>query len=459
MVRKTVERGKRALIVGDSTEITDQTSLSLDECGVSHGIIQGQRRNRKPWESVHVATIQTLRNRELPPVDLVIADEAHLARSESWEKVIQHYRSSGAYIVGATATPCRLDGKGLGKLFDRIVYGPSIAALTESGWLVPLRIFSPPAPRLQGVHQQAGDFNKAELSAICDKKKLVGDIVAHWLRYAKGMLTAVSATSIEHSKHIREEFRAAGIAAEHVDGTTKKADRKRILAGLPKREYTVLCQVDICGKGWDCPELECLVDAKPTMSLARWLQFIGRGLRIERGIGNLIEAQALGLPIHKKEILLLDHAGNVLRHGMPDEDREWSLDGAEGVKRVSNDTVAPVRTCKACWMVFRSNQQQCPSCGTPYTNRLREIEHEAGELQEIQRQRKQLAIQAWRERQTDDARRRKFDEFIRIGVERGYKPGFAIQRYRAIFLEDPPREWMQTAFIAARAGEGAAVNC
>jgi superfamily II DNA or RNA helicase len=392
-----------------------------------------------------VATIQTLRNRDLPPEDLVIVDECHLCRATTWQTVLEYYRNAGARMIGLSATPIRLDQKGLGKLFERIVYCPSIMDLTEQGWLVPVRIFAPPGADMRKVHTRAGEFDAKERAAACDKAKLVGDIVAHWLKHTKGMLTAVKATSIEHSKHIQQEFRSAGVAAEHVDGTTPKVERKRILAGLPKREYTVLCQVNVCGKGWDCPELEALVDACPTQSLASWLQFVGRGLRISPDTG-------------KTACVLLDHAGNIARHGMPDEEREWSLDGAEFVKRIPKDTVAPVRTCKNCWMVFRSDQQQCPSCGTPYTNRFRQIEHEAGELQEIQRQRKQMAITAWRDRQTEDDRRRKFDEFVRIGLDRGYKPGFAIQRYRAIFREDPPREWMQTAFVAARAGEGAAVN-
>jgi DNA repair protein RadD len=467
MASKAVRRGKRALIIGDSTEIIDQTSASLDECGVPHGIIQGQRRNRKPWEPVHVATIQTLRNRELPPVDLVVADEAHLCRSDSWEKVIQHYKSAGAYIVGATATPCRLDGKGLGKLFDRIVYGPSVAELTSAGWLAPFRIFAPGGPNMHGVGAVAGEFDKAKRAARADKPKLVGDIVQHWLNCARGRRTAVSAASIPHSLHIRDAFRAAGVSSEHVDGTTKHPERKRILQGLPRGEYMVLCQVGIVGKGWDCPELEALVDACPTMSLARWLQFVGRGGRISPATG-------------KTDCILLDHSGNtfakqggqiVRRFGYPDEDREWSLDGAETTQHINRDTVESVRMCKVCWFAFRGSQQRCPSCGTPYTTLIRQPEVEAGELQEITRERKQLAIAAWRERQTDDARlpdderkrradarRKKFDEFIRIGLTRGYKPGFAIQRYRAIFLEDPPREWMQTAFMAARAGEGAAVN-
>jgi superfamily II DNA or RNA helicase len=445
VVSRAVAKGSRVLFIGDSSEIIEQTSAALDQWSVPHGIIQGGRANRKPWENVHVATIQTLRNRELPPEDLVIVDECHLARAITWQRVIEHYRAAGARLLGLSATPVRLDQKGLGKLFDRLVYCPSIIDLTDQGWLVPVRIFAPPGPDLRGVHNQAGDFNKGELSAACDKRKLVGDVIAHWLKHAPGRLTAVSAVSIVHSQHLRDEFRAAGIPAEHVDGTTPREERKRILKGLEAGAFTVLCQVDICSKGWDCKPISCLVDARPTMSLARWLQFVGRGLRISPETG-------------KADCILLDHAGNVRKFGMPDEEREWSLDGAEGVRVKPRDTVESVRMCKQCWMAFRSSEQTCPNCGWRYTGRLNDIEHEAGELQEIQRQRKQMAIQVWRERHPDDARRRKFDEFIRIGVERGYKPGFAIQRYRAIFLEDPPREWMQTAFVAARAGEGAAVN-
>ena len=442
------DRGKRALFLGDSIEIVSQTSKTLAECGVNHGIIQGSHPDRKAWETVHVATIQTLQRRDPPPEDLVIVDEAHLCRAATWHQVIDHYRNAGARIIGLTATPCRLDGKGLGALFDRIIYGPSPAELIERGYLAPFRIFAPPGPAMTAVGKVAGDYDKGKRAAVCDTRKLVGDIVAHWLKHASGKLTAVSATSIVHSQHIRDEFRNAGVKAEHVDGTTPRAERKRLLEGLPKREYEVLCQVNICGKGWDCPELEALIDACPTMSLARWLQFVGRGGRIAPWA-------------QKTECVLLDHAGNVRRFGLPDEEREWSLDGAAGVRTKPRDTEEAVRMCKQCWMAFRSSQQACPNCGWKYTGRLCEIEHEAGELEEIQRQRKATAIEEWLKRQGVPERRAKFLEFVRLGAERGYRPGFAIARYRGIFKEDPPREWISEAMAAAAReedGMGEAVN-
>lgn len=379
--------------------------------------------------------------------DGFLVHNCHLCRAATWQAVLEHYRAAGAKLIGLSATPVRLDRKGLGKLFDGLVYCPSIQDLTEQGWLVPVRIFAPPGPNLRDVKTARGDFDNKQLAAAVDKRRLVGDIVAHWLKHARGRLTAVSATSIAHSLHIRDSFREAGIAAEHVDGTVPRTERQRLLAGLPAREYTVLCQVDICGKGWDCPGLECLVDARPTQSLARWLQFVGRGLRIAPDTG-------------KRDCILLDHSGNVHRpgFGMPDEEREWSLDGEEATRTKPKDTVESIRTCRACWFTFRSSQQTCPSCGTPYTSPLRMPEQEAGELQEIARQRKQQAIDAWRAKQTDEGRRRKWDEWITVARERGYRPGFVLAKFKAVFQADPPREWMSEMWARFRASEGRAVN-
>lgn len=355
------------LFLGDSVEIIEQTSESMSAYGIQHGIIQGQDARRRPWESVHIATIQTLRNRPLPKKDLVFVDECHLARAKSWHTVIQHYIGAGAKVIGLSATPCRLDGKGLGALFQRIVYCPSIADLTTAGYLVPIRVFAPPAPSMDGVHTTAGDYRKDELAVVMDKAKLIGDAVDHYARIAHGRLAILKATGIEHSRHLAAAFVAAGIPAAHCDGETSPDERRRILKSLPAREILVLCQVDICGKGWDCPPVSCGIDCCPTHSLAKWLQFPGRIIRTSDG---------------KRDAILLDHSGNIHRFGMPDDPREWSLEETFRKSKATQEPAEPVRTCRSCFGCFRP-APMCPYCGVAAPPEERKVETVKGDLEEI----------------------------------------------------------------------------
>lgn len=423
-------RQSSVLFIGDSTEIIDQTSETMDFWGVSHGIIQAGNAKRRPWELVHIATIQTLRNRTLPKKDLVFVDECHLSRAKSWHEVIRHYIESGAKVIGLSATPCRLDGKGLGALFQSIVYCPSIEELTRQGYLVPFRIFAPPVPKIdpKQVHTVAGDYNKAELAQVMDKAKLIGNAVEHYGRIARGRLAILAATSIEHSKHLAEAFRAAGIPAAHCDGTTPRDERHRILKSLPAREIMVLCQVDICGKGWDCREVSCAIDCRPTQSLARWLQFVGRAIRPAYGKGDAV---------------LLDHSANVHRFGMPDEEREWSLDESAIKTRAAADPALSVTTCRKCFGTFRSGRDACPYCGAPVQRVARRIEVDPGQLEEIKRQQKLVAVEKWREGMTGEKRRLHFEELRRIGVQRGYKDSWCRVKFHALYNEWPKREWLR----------------
>jgi len=346
-----------------------------------------------------------------------------------------------------TATPIRLDSRGLGgELYQELICGPSIEDLTAQGFLVPIRIFAPARPSLKGVHLQAGDYNSKELATACDKPKLIGDIVDHWHRLGEERQTILFAVSVHHSQDIVSQFTLSGIRCEHLDSKTPDADRAAILRRLASGETRIVSNVGIMSEGFDCPPVSCIVLARPTKSVSLYLQMVGRALRPHPG---------------KTDCLILDHSSGVYEHGLPDEEREWSLDGAAGVRTKPRDTEEAVRMCKQCWMAFRSSQQACPNCGWKYTGRLCEIEHEAGELEEIQRQRKATAIEEWLKRQGVPERRAKFLEFVRLGAERGYRPGFAIARYRGIFKEDPPREWISEAMAAAAReedGMGEAVN-
>ena len=432
-------KGNTVMFIGDSTEIVEQTASTMEWWGLTFGIIQGQHKDRRPWERIHIATIQTLRNRTLPKKDVVFVDECHLARAASWEKVIQHYIDQGAKVIGASATPCRLDGRGLGKLFKRIIYCPSISELTADGYLVPFRIFAPPAPDISKVHTQQGDFKKDELATVMDKAPLIGDAVEHYGKFARGRLAILAASGIQHSKHLAAAFSGAGIPAAHCDGETPTDERRKILKSLPAGEIQILCQVDICGKGYDCPPVSCVIDCRPTQSLARWLQFVGRGIRTSAG---------------KADAVLLDHSGNVHRFGMPDEPREWSLEEkpARGAGK-EDEMVVRITTCRQCFATFRPGPTACPYCNAAIVPEERKVVVAAGQLEEVRPRmvcdscRREMPGAAASDRCTTDTLWGDFGEFGDQSLPPGVCPGVARRAYeiRAVHADPEVAALQKTA--------------
>ena len=229
IIKTAIADGKRILVLAHTREIIRQTSLKLYGHGIEHGIIQaGLVAN--PERPVQVANIQTLWTRAmrldrmpLPPADLLIVDEAHHCPATTYRKIIAEYPN--AVLIGMTATPCRGDGRGLGGIFNVIVETPQVAELIEQKYLVRTRVYAPVDPDLRGVETRHGDYVELQLAVRMDRADLVGDIVSHWHKYGERRKTVCFAVSVAHSLHIRNEFIKSGVRAEHVDGSTPKAER------------------------------------------------------------------------------------------------------------------------------------------------------------------------------------------------------------------------------------------
>lgn len=337
IVRLAVVGGRRVLIVAHRKELLDQASHRLGI--IPHGFIKsGYPQTEAP---VQIASVQTLHNRAKPPAELIILDEAHRAKAKTWLSVLEAYPNIPT--LGFTATPWRLDGKALGDLFEDMVLACTPKELVRDGFLVPVTGFAYDTPDLSGVHRVAGEYNEAELAEIMDRRVILGNIVEQWGKHARELSTVVFATTIEHSKHLTSQFLGAGIRAEHIDGSLARAEREAILARVASGETRVICNVNILTEGTDLPRLKCCVMARPTMSLALYIQSQGRIRR----------------PWENQMARIHDHAGNVFRHGLPDDDRDWSL---EGVGRISEPRT---RTCPICYAIFAPGQK-CPNgCELP----------------------------------------------------------------------------------------------
>lgn len=399
MLRLASLKGKRSWFIVHRRELVKQSVLAFDKIGLKVGIVSSgfSEARRLP---IQVCSIQTLirRHERLPKPDFIVWDEcAHIA-AKSWANLYREH--PGAYHVGLTATPWRLDGSGLEDFFSYMVQGPSVAWLIENGFLSKYRLYAPGKVNTDGVHKRMGDFVQSELALAVDKPSITGDAIKHYTKLCHGKRAVVFCVSVEHSKHVVAQFNAAGIVAEHVDGETDAVERDRAIARFRDGKTTVLSNVDLFGEGFDLPAIEAVIMLRPTVSLALYLQQIGRGLRTYPG---------------KEVAYILDHAGNSMRHGLPDYDRDWSLKGIDQRKKSDKEKSPSVRVCDSCFAAMRSIDKQCRFCGKVFDIKYRKVDQQEGELTEVD------VAQARRVHRMEQGKAGSLAELIELGKRRGYK--------------------------------------
>lgn len=410
IIVRAAERGSRVLFMAHRRELITQAYNRLLRLGVPEsqlGVLMGQDRRNRPGAPVHVASVDTLRNRAKPLADIVFVDECHRSTAKTYRDIAGYYPN--AIHLGLTATPFRANGEGLDDAYDDLLLVASPRQLIDEGHLVEPRVFTVPTealPDLSAVRMKQGDYDQRALAEAVDSKLLVGNLVEHWLRHTNGVRTVAFAVSVAHSKHITEQFRNAGVAAEHLDGSTPTVDRDAILGRLETGETTVVSNCGILGEGWDQPAVKCAILARPTRSTGLYLQQAGRILRPWNGQGAII----------------LDHGGCVLEHGLPQDDRVFTLEGSK--RNRNGKKAAPVRTCPSCFAVLPLSNRVCPECSTVLIDK-RELptEHE-GTLVEVR---------------SEDLKRIELERLWSIAEERGYKPGWVYYRFKERFGEAPPR--------------------
>jgi superfamily II DNA or RNA helicase len=326
-------RHKRTIIIAHREELIRQGVRHIERAGIPSNEI-GVVKAGYPFEPdkpVQVASIQTLVNRELPPVDFVIIDEFHHGVADSYQKVLEGY--AGLPLVGFTATPCRLDNRGLAEVSDELVCGPPMKELIKAGWLSPYDLYSAPPLDLSGVRKVAGDYSRKSLRELVNKQGIAGNPVQDWKAYADGLRTFVFAIDVEHSQQVVEQYRAAGIAADHVDANCSPQERRERITRFIKGETLVLSNVGIFTEGFDLASIaelegldECSVDCvqilRPSQSLAFYLQCVGRALRPFPG---------------KQKAIILDNANCRAIHGLPDDEFHWSLEGVKNETRLKEE--------------------------------------------------------------------------------------------------------------------------
>lgn len=391
LIKRT--RGE-ALILTHRQELKEQHELLLEELGA---------------KNARVAMILTEANRlgEYPRPELIVTDEAHLSRSNSWMKVIDYYNT---YTVGFTATPVRLDGKPLGDIYDTLIQGVDTRWLIENRRLAPYEYYAPTLVDTTGLRTVAGDYVVSDLEQLMNERAIYGDVIESYLRFAPGERSICYCVSVEHARKTADAFNSAAIRAESLSAGTPAKRRREIMDAFRKGEITVLCNVGIISEGVSIDEVSCCMLLRPTESVALGIQQMMRCMRYMPG----------------KTARILDFCQNYLRIGLPDDDRGWSLE--KPIRRrdsLDKNGNFYIRSCPECYMTFPT-APICPFCGTEYPLHSREIAaRQEIELARITAEEAARVAQVKKQARVEQGRAQSFEELVKLGKFRGYKnPAF-----------------------------------
>lgn len=371
MVKGAYERGRSVMFAVHREELARQASRTLRGFGIPHGFVMSSM-TMDVRQPVKVAMIDTLRCRleKVPVPDILFVDEAHHAVSASWAKIIAYYRERGTLVIGLSATPDRLDGKALNTIFQDMVPGPSVKYLIEIGALSDYDYYAPPS--LVDVSQvrkkSGGDYNEEDLAAASDRPDIIGDAVEHYKQLLARKRAIGFAVNIRHSKNVAAMYNAAGVPAAHVDGDTDPGERTRIIEAFARGDIYYMSNVSLFGEGFDVPACEGAQFLRKTESLSFHIQCCGRPMRPHDA---------------KDKAILLDHVGN-FKHGMPDDDREWTLEGRKkraGAPKPVGE-VEKLSQCPKCYFVHKA-APLCTKCGHQYEVASKTIEVGEGELRKL----------------------------------------------------------------------------
>lgn len=359
--------------------------------------------------NARVSMILTEANRlgQYEKPSLIVADEAHLSRSNSWVKVIEYYDT---FTVGLTATPIRLDGKNLGSVFDVLITGVDTRWLIENKRLAPYEYYAPTVVDTSGLRKIAGDYVVSDLEQLMNERAIYGNVIKSYLRFAQGEQAIAYCVSVTHARLTADSFNSAGIRAEVVSSATPSKRRAEIMDDFRSGKITVLCNVGIISEGVSIDEVSCVMLLRATDSVALGIQQMMRCMRYLPG----------------KTAKILDFVGNYTRINLPDFSWSWSLDKPIQRKNITDENGNfYIRCCPECFMTF-ATADTCPFCGTPYPLHPREIHaHEEIELKRISEEEAARIESEKKKSRQEQGRAQSYEELIKLGRSRGYKnPAF-----------------------------------
>ena len=399
IARRTTYNGKRVLFLVHRKELVDQIVGTFCRWGVD-----------MRYCDVMMVQTATRRRAKLKKPALIMTDENHHSLAASYKNIYEQFPD--VLRVGVTATPIRLNGDGLGDVNDKLLIGVSAKWLIENKCLAPYDYYAPSIADLTGLHTKMGEYVTADVEKAMIKKAVFGDAISYYRKLANGKKAICYCASIKHSKAMADAFSEAGIPAAHIDGETPKPERAALIAKFRSGELKVLCNVDLISEGFDVPDCECAILLRPTQSLTLFIQQSMRCMRYRPG----------------KRAIIIDHVGNYARFGMPDDDREWSLDKKQRQKKAPGEDIK-VRMCPECFLTFNPDEAtkiegrvSCPHCGYVFPKQERELEEVAETTLK--------KVEGFRLNFDSPESCHTYRELLEYAKRKGYKPGWAYIKAR-----------------------------
>lgn len=407
MAAATALKNRRTLFLVHRQELIKQSTETFTAMNIRHGVA-ATKYPKDYNQLVQIGSVQTVARRlaEIPPPDFIVPDECHHAPASTWKKILDYFPQTK--VLGVTATPERLGGHGLGDVFQSLVIGPSARELIAMGSLTPYQYYAPPAKfNADEIRVKFGEYVKADMEIQMDQNAVIGDIIDNYNKLAKGMRAVCYCVSLAHSKHIAESFCAVGVPAMHIDGDTPDIIREQAIQDFRDDKIKILCNVDLISEGFDVPAMEAVILARPTQSLTLYIQQAMRPMRPDKNNPG-------------KVAVIIDHVGNVFRHGMPDENREWTLEPKK--KKITQERILTVKTCPNCFAAHYA-ARQCLCCGYVYPVAARDEmpKEEDGKLlkvEDVERKAKRQEV----------GRARTVKELEQIAIKRGYSLRWVIKQ-------------------------------
>lgn len=387
IAKRTTQKGNRVLFIVHRKELCEQIFNTFKSWGVN-------------MQLCTIGMVQTICRHidKIKSPALIITDENHHSKAESYKKIYEAFPY--ARRIGVTATPVRLDGSGLADVNDKLVIGVDAKWLISHYFLAPYDYYAPSIIDLTDVKTTRGEFDSKGAEKVMLKRAIFGDVIKNYKNLAYGKQAICYCTTIKHSLAMEAAFNGAGIKAKHIDGSTPKTERNKIIEMFRNGQIDILCNVDLISEGFDVPDCECAILLRPTKSLTLYIQQSMRCMRYKKN----------------KRAVIIDHVGNYARFGLPDEHREWKLD-AKNKKSKNSETDLNIRTCPNCFKVFVPDNDFCPFCGYEFPKKIKEIEEKTKSVLE------KIEGFTLNYESPDDCE--SYQELLAYAHKKGYKSGWA----------------------------------
>lgn len=383
IARSAALKNNRVLFLVHRKELCQQ----IENTFIQHGV---------NMELCNVGMVQTISRQldEIPEPAVIITDEAHHSAAKTYTKIYNKFPD--AVRLGFTATPIRLNKGGLGDVYSDMITSVSTKWLIDNHYLSPYKYYSVKLADTANLHTRCGDYKQNEISELMQNKFIYGETVKQWEKIAKGKKTIVYCSSVEASEQTAKQFRESGYVAYSLDGTADKERRKSIMNGFRNGSINILCNCDLFGEGLDVPDCECVVLLRPTQSLTLYIQQSMRSMRY----------------MPNKTAIIIDHVGNCYLHGLPDDDRQWTLES----KHIQ-ETAVKIRECSNCYAVYPPSLSRCPYCNYKATHEIQKIQKKIIDIDLIELARQEDL----RKIKLCDAHLTSFDEVVDFQKAHKYK--------------------------------------